>query len=152
MRRLPIALAVPFAMLPLLATATPAEAKRCTLTPRQVVTRFMDEFYTKKQVRPAFERWVAPGYVQHNPFAQTGREAAIAFLEPAFANPEVRYEVKRVIADGNMVAVHAWGTWKKDDPGFAVVDILRVEGCRVVEHWDVLQPVPATAANSNGMF
>jgi predicted SnoaL-like aldol condensation-catalyzing enzyme len=39
-----------------------------------------------------------------------------------------------------------------DDLGQAVVDIFRVEDGRIVEHWDVLQPVPAESANSNGMF
>jgi predicted SnoaL-like aldol condensation-catalyzing enzyme len=39
-----------------------------------------------------------------------------------------------------------------DDRGMAVIDILRVEGCRVMEHWDVVQPVPAQSANPNTMF
>lgn len=134
-------------------TAQPAEAKRCTLKPKEVVTRFMTEFYVQKQVRSAFERWVDPGYIQHNPMAQTGRDAAIAFLEPFFAgNPHIRYEIKRIIADGNLVAVHAHGRFAPDDRGIAVVDILRVEGCKVMEHWDVVQPVPEKSANENGMF
>ena len=134
-------------------TAQPAEAKRCTLKPKEVVTRFMTEFYIDKQVRSAFERWVDPGYIQHNPMAATGRDAAIAFLEPFFAaNPAIHYEIKRVIADGNLVAVHAHGRFSPDDRGMAVVDILRVEGCKVMEHWDVVQPVPEKAANPNGMF
>ena len=134
-------------------TAQPAEAKRCTLKPKEVVTRFMTEFYVQKQVRSAFERWVDPGYIQHNPMAQTGRDAAIAFLEPFFAgNPNIRYEIKRIIADGNLVAVHAHGRFAPDDRGIAVVDILRVEGCKVIEHWDVVQTVPEKSANENGMF
>ena len=134
-------------------TAQPAEAKRCTLKPKEVVTRFMPEFYVQKQVRSAFERWVDPGYIQHNPMAQTGRDAAIAFLEPFFAgNPNIRYEIKRIIADGNLVAVHAHGRFAPDDRGIAVVDILRVEGCKVIEHWDVVQTVPEKSANENGMF
>lgn len=134
-------------------TAQPAEAKRCTLKPKEVVTRFMIEFYVQKQVRSAFERWVDPGYIQHNPMAQTGRDAAIAFLEPFFAgNPNIRYEIKRIIADGNLVAVHAHGRFAPDDRGIAVVDILRVEGCKVIEHWDVVQTVPEKSANENGMF
>ncbi len=136
-----------------LAGAPSAEAARCRLTPKQVVTRFMTQFYVDKQVRAAFETWVDPGYIQHNPMAQTGRDAAIAFLEPFFANnPGVTYSIKRIIADGNLVAVHAQGKFAPQDRGIAVVDILRVEGCKVVEHWDVVQPVPETAANTNGMF
>ncbi len=133
--------------------ATPATAASCKLTPKQVVTRFMTTFYIEKQVRRAFETWVDPGYIQHNPMAATGRDAAIAFLEPFFANnPGMNYSIKRIIADGNLVVVHAHGKMSAEDRGMAVVDILRVQGCKVMEHWDVVQPVPDKAANTNGMF
>jgi predicted SnoaL-like aldol condensation-catalyzing enzyme len=134
-------------------TAATASAADCRLTPKEVVTRFMTRFYVDKKVREAFETWVDPGYVQHNPMAATGRDAAINFLEPFFAqHPDIHYSIARVIADGNLVAVHSHGKFAPDDRGFAVVDILRVEGCKVMEHWDVVQPVPEKAANSNGMF
>ena len=84
--------------------------------------------------------------------AATGRAAAIGFLEPFLSSPDVHYDVKRIIADGALVAVHSHGFFKAGDPGVAVVDILRVKGCRVMEHWDVVQPVPEKAANSNTMF
>jgi len=134
-------------------SAQSAEAAKCRLTPKTVATRFMTTFYIDKQVRKAFETWVDPGYIQHNPMAATGRDAAIAFLEPFFAsNPNVTYSIKRIIADGNLVAVHAHGKFAPDDRGVAVVDILRIKGCRVMEHWDVVQPVPEKMANTNGMF
>jgi predicted SnoaL-like aldol condensation-catalyzing enzyme len=136
-----------------LTMATPGQAATCKLKPKEVATRFMTEFYIDKQVRKAFETWVDPGYIQHNPMAATGRDAAIAFLEPFFAsNPGISYSIKRIIADGNLVAVHAHGKFSATDRGMAVIDILRVEGCKVVEHWDVVQPVPEKAANTNGMF
>jgi len=127
--------------------------EKCKLKPKEVVTKFMDEFYVQKRVRDAFETWVVPGYIQHNPMAQTGRDAAIAFLEPFFqSHPDASYSIKRVIADGDLVAVHSHAVFTPGDRGLAIVDILRVENCKVVEHWDVAQPVPEKSANTNGMF
>lgn len=140
-------------MLAALAISAPAQAGQCRLKPKEVVTRFMTQFYIEKQVRKAFETWVDPGYIQHNPMAATGRDAAIAFLEPFFANtPGIHYSIKRIIADGNLVAVHALGQFSPEDRGLAVVDILRVRGCKVMEHWDVVQQVPEKSANTNTMF
>lgn len=140
-----------------LLAAPAAHAEACKLTPKQVVTQFMHEFYIEKKVRSSFEKWVDPGYIQHNPYAQTGREAAIQFLTKFVeGNPGQKTDIRRIIADGNIVAVHSHG-WQEDGTpeqkrGFAVVDIFRVEGCKVMEHWDVISPVPETAANTNTMF
>ncbi|WP_298286796.1 nuclear transport factor 2 family protein [Novosphingobium sp.] len=138
-------------------TSGAVQAQDCKLTPKEVVSQFMDEFYMQKKVRSSFERWVDPGYIQHNPYAATGRDAAIGFLEKFVQdNPGQRTKIHRIIADGDMVAVHSHGWNEGGDAaakrGFAVVDIFRVQGCKVMEHWDVLSPVPETAANTNTMF
>ena len=133
--------------------ASLAHSGECRLTPKQVVTKFITQFYVEKRVREAFETWVDPGYIQHNPLAATGRDAAIAFLEPFFkGHPDAVYSIKRIIADGNLVAVHSHAKFTADERGLAVVDILRVDHCKIAEHWDVAQPVPEKSANSNGMF
>jgi predicted SnoaL-like aldol condensation-catalyzing enzyme len=36
--------------------------------------------------------------------------------------------------------------------GSAIVDIFKLEDRKVVEHWDVIQPIPENAVNQNGMF
>jgi predicted SnoaL-like aldol condensation-catalyzing enzyme len=137
----------------LAAGTVPSLAESCHLTPKEVATRFMHEFYIEKKVRAAFETWVVPEYIQHNPLASNGRDAAIAFLEPFFArNPGIQYSIKRVIADGNLVAIHSHGIFAPGDRGSAIVDILRIESCKVVEHWDVIQPIPEKSANNNTMF
>ena len=130
-----------------------AESRHCTLSARQVVERFIPLFYEQKNVTQAFERWVDPGYIQHNPNAATGRKAAVDFLQPFFdANPGLRFTVYRVIASDGLVAVHQRMQIDENDRGNAVVDLFRVENCKIVEHWDVMQPVPETSANENGMF
>jgi predicted SnoaL-like aldol condensation-catalyzing enzyme len=133
--------------------AARVQADECRLKPKEVVTQFMTKLYVEKQPRAAFETWAEPGYIQHNPLAATGRDAAIAFLEPFFkSHPDASYSIKRIIGDGNLVAVHSHAVFTPGDRGLAVVDILRVEHCKIAEHWDVAQAVPEKSANSNGMF
>ncbi len=62
------------------------------------------------------------------------------------------FALKRVIAEDDLVVLHYHLKMTPDDLGQAVVDIFRVEDGRIVEHWDVLQPVPAESANTNTMF
>jgi len=119
---------------------------------RRIVEQFVDVFYRRKNVREAFNSFVAVAYIQHNPTIADGREAAIAALEPMFSRPEARFDVKRILVDGDLAAVHLHGQPSATDPGGAVVDLFRLEGGKIVEHWDVLQPLPAHAANAHPMF
>ena len=137
---------------PAIAAETQSDAA-CSMTAREVLDAFIPLFFEQRNAKVAFETWVHPDYINHNPFAGTGRDAAVNFLQPFFdANPQARYIVHRVIADGDLVAVHNEARFNPDQPASAVVDIFRVENCKIVEHWDVVQPVPAQSANSNGMF
>ena len=133
-------------------SATPSQ-KVCTLSAREVVDQFIDSLYRKKEVRQAFENWVASDYVQHKATLPDGREAVIGFLEDLLERyPDRIFTIHRVIASDDLVAVHYHSQATPEDLGFAVVDIFRVENCRIVEHWDVVQPVPAQSANSNTIF
>ena len=66
--------------------------------------------------------------------------------------PQLFVEIKRMIAEGDLVVTHGLIKTSPEDRGTAAVDIFRVEDGKIVEHWDVLQPVPETAANDNTMF
>lgn len=136
-----------------LAATVPVSAQEGASSPKAIVMAFYELGFGQKQVRAAFDRYVAPSYRQHNPRVPDGPEAAIVFLSKRFAdNPEASNVVKRVIADGDLVALHVHASANAADRGVAIVDIFRVEGGRIVEHWDVIQPVPETAANGNTMF
>ena len=119
---------------------------------RAIVLRFVDLFYRQKNVRKAFATFVADDYVQHNPNIPDGREAAMKVLEPMFSRPNSRFDVKRVLVDGDLAAVHLYGRGSEDDPGGAVVDLFRLDKGLIVEHWDVLQPMPKQAVNPHPMF
>ena len=119
---------------------------------RVIVQRFVELFYAQKNIRLAFENCVAEDYVQHNPGILDGREAAIVALEPMFSRPDSRFDVKRILVDGDLAAVHLHGKSAGSEAGGAVVDLFRLENGLIVEHWDVLQPIPANPINPHPMF
>lgn len=121
---------------------------------RQIVGEFVRLLYQQKNVRKAFTDYVADEYIQHNPTIPDGRAAAIEFLEPKFSQPSARFDVKRVLVDGDLAMVHLHGRMSEDSLGGAVADIFRLENGKIVEHWDVLQPVPKSddCINPHPMF
>ena len=119
---------------------------------RRIIEDFARLFYVERDVRQAFETYVAPGYVQHNPGVPDGREAAIALLQPMFSDPKHSFEVRKIIVDGDLAAIHIFA---KPDPaarGAAVADFYRLKDGKIVEHWDVIQPIPEKSANAHPMF
>ena len=92
-------------------------------------------------------------YIQHNPDAADGADAFIAYVKWLRSeHPQLSLEIRRVIAEGDMVATHSHLILEPGQPGRALADFFRLENGKVVEHWDVIQEVPETAANPNGMF
>ncbi len=74
------------------------------------------------------------------------------FTEKFQKNPQAKNEIKRAIAEGNLVVLHVHSTENEKDRGRAIVDIFRVENGKIVEHWDVIQNIPEQSKNTNTMF
>lgn len=119
---------------------------------RKLVQDFARIFYAEKDVRRAFETYVVPDYIQHNPGIADGRAAAIAALEPMFSAPGATFEVKRIVVDGDYAVIHLFGRGDPKTAGAAVADIYRLKDGKIVEHWDILQPMPDKSANPHPMF
>ncbi|OPG09892.1 SnoaL-like polyketide cyclase [Streptomyces sp. GKU 895] len=119
---------------------------------KKLVTAAFDQLLVKKDLS-AIDRYWGPEYDQHNPNIPNGVEGVKAGLGAFFEQfPELKVTPKRVIAEGDLVAVHSHYVNAPGERGQAVVDLFRVRGGKIVEHWDVIQDVPATSANDNGMF
>ena len=101
----------------------------------------------------AVDRFIAPGYIQHNQSVEPGRESLKAFLDMIRgATPEAVHDVKRAFVDGDHVTVHYHVRRWPGDPGWAVIDIFRIAEGMIVEHWDVMQDVVAGGPNPNSPF
>jgi predicted SnoaL-like aldol condensation-catalyzing enzyme len=135
------------------ATTTPAAQPDATAANKKIVVDFFNVLLVQKRPREAFEKHAAKKYIQHNPVADDGWDGAIKFLSDWFAkNPRAIIEIKKVIAEGDLVAIHHHMRTSPELRGSAAVDIFRVENGKVAEHWDVVQPIPEKSANPHPMF
>jgi predicted SnoaL-like aldol condensation-catalyzing enzyme len=98
-------------------------------------------------------RYLGPKYIQHNPNAEDGQAGFvkyISFIRDKF--PRSHSEIKAVFAEGDYVILHVRTRREPDQRGNAIAEFFRLESGKIVEHWDVIQPIPETDLNGHGMF
>ena len=115
---------------------------------RKVLNVIYDQVFSQGRA-DLYPDLVSGRYIQHNPLVLDGIDGVMGFLKQAGRVP---CEVKRIAIDGDLAFVHVryLNLFGKETAG---VDIFRFDDAgKIVEHWDVLQPVPAESKNSNTMF
>lgn len=118
------------------------------------VLAFYDLAFNQHKVQEAADKYIGDVYLQHNPMVADGKEAFVkgigGFVSQA---PQARSHIKRAIAEGDLVMLHIHSQPTPDSLGRAVVDIFRLDdNGKIVEHWDVIQDVPAKTASGRSMF
>ncbi|AQW94873.1 TPA: nuclear transport factor 2 family protein [Elizabethkingia anophelis] len=119
----------------------------------QIIRSYWNEFLVNHDPK-VFERYFGDDYIQHNPYLQDGIEPFRNWFMSMFESKwkQASFEIKAIHSDQNIVYVHNLGKESPEDIGNAVVDIYRLEKGKIVEHWDVIQPISEQSISKHPMF
>ena len=120
---------------------------------KAIVTAFYEMAFVKHKPTLAARAYLSDHYIQHNPHVPNGIAPFIGYFEQYFrTHPTASSRIYRVIAEDDLVVIHSHAKENPQDAGLALIDIFRVDHGKIVEHWDVMQPVVAKTPNGNTMF
>jgi predicted SnoaL-like aldol condensation-catalyzing enzyme len=119
---------------------------------KAIATNF-EKMVVAGQIDAAYEKYIAPDFIHHNPFFKGDRESLrIGMIDNAKQFAHKIYEIKQVFEDGDFVITHARLQLNTEMPEIVVVHIYKIENDKIVETWDLAQQKPDTAVNENGLF
>jgi len=128
------------------------EGRMRTSAKKEIAVSFL-RMASSGQVREAYERYVHPDFVHHNPYFKGDRGSLLAGMEEsAAAFPNKAFEAVRVLEDGDFVVVHGRIRLAPDTPEYVLIHIFRFEGDRIIEEWEAGQEIPKESPNKNGVF
>lgn len=144
--------------IPLLAVylfcANAAAASKKIQSPKQVVLAFYKLALMDFRPKEAFAQYAAPDFVEHSADSAGGTaQATVDFLTDFIKkSPQPKWEIVRVIAEGDMVFLHVRFTPAEGAAPIAVGEIFRVRNGKLAEHWDIIQHAPEHPVNPNSVF
>jgi predicted SnoaL-like aldol condensation-catalyzing enzyme len=123
--------------------------------PQSVIRDYLRMGLEQGDPRAAAEKYLADDFRQHSPHIADGKAAALAYFAARAALPAAASRVSSVshiLSDKDLVLVTRHVTTGPQDRGFMYADLFRVRQGKIVEHWDVIQAVPAESVNGNHMW
>jgi len=121
------------------------------MTIKEIAKEFLT-LCAKGKSREAFNLHIAKNFKHHNAFFKGDSNSLMTAMEESDKiNPNEIFEIKSILEDGNLVALHSY-IKQPENSEFAVVHILKFENDKIIEMWDIIQPFPENMMNENGMF
>jgi predicted SnoaL-like aldol condensation-catalyzing enzyme len=97
--------------------------------------------------------YIGDYYRQHSIYMEDGQAGFKGLIDRLIREfPQNLGEIKASFADGDMVVLHLHVTRTRDMSGWTVLELMRLENEKVVEHWDIFEPVPDASANGNPLW
>ena len=131
--------------------AGPAANRQSAIATVTAYTAMADD---PRRSAEAVEKYFADDFVQHSPYVAQGKAALVAYERNAAQSRLAegrKSATARVIADGDLVLTHRRVTTSADPRGVAHLDLYRVRNGKIVEHWDVIQPIPPFSVAGHSM-
>jgi predicted SnoaL-like aldol condensation-catalyzing enzyme len=97
----------------------------------------------------AAEKYWSPTYIQHSAHIPPGREGLFGLVKATPAT--MRYENALIVSERDYVMLHGRFTGLELPAAWVVVDIVRIEGGRLAEHWDVIEDEATRAQSKSGL-
>ena len=108
---------------------------------------------TSGKIDEAYRLYISPDFHHHNPyFSADAKSLQKGMKENESEYPNKSFEVKHIIEEGNIVAVHSHVKLVSGKTEFMTVHIFRFEHDSIIELWDIAQQIPQEPINKNGMF
>ena len=114
---------------------------------KALVLEAFDTLFNKRDYVAALRYW-SPHYIQHSAHIAPGREGLFELVKAA--PPTLKYEPGFVVAEGDFVILHGRFSRLGLPVNWVVVDILRIEGGILAEHWDVIQDEATQEQSKSG--
>lgn len=123
------------------------------MTKKEIAITFL-KMAAMGEVQKAYAQFIAPHFIHHNQYFKGDRRSLMQAMEEASkSTPNKSINIKHVYEDIDTVITHSHVLRQTpDDPGIAVIHIFRFENDRIVELWDLGQPIEKDHPNENGLF
>lgn len=123
------------------------------MTKKEMAKTFL-KMAASGDIQAAYEKFISPRFKHHNQYFKGDRESLLQAMQTSHRqSPNKNFEIKYIYEDGSTIIVHSLVERANgNDFHIAVVHILRFEGDKIVEMWDLGQQIMPDSPNENGLF